>query len=107
MGDAKDNASFSLTPTLVETSCMNIATFKQNYGETLKDAWFRINKIHKEDPNPCEEKLHLYYYNGLDPWYKSALDLASGGSFILISPTSASLVIKNLYGINTSKINEK
>ena len=34
--------------------------FKEQPGETLKVAWVRINRIHYEDPTPCEdEKLNL------------------------------------------------
>jgi hypothetical protein len=42
--------------------------------------------------------LHLYFYNGLAPWYKNALDFASGDSFVLDSPEENSTVIKNLFG---------
>ena len=32
-----------------------------------------------QNPEPCgEEKLNLYFYYGLEPWYKNALDFASG-----------------------------
>jgi hypothetical protein len=41
-----------------------------------------------------KEKLHLYFYYGLSPWYKNALDFASGGSFVLSSPEENSTVIK-------------
>jgi hypothetical protein len=68
--------------------------FKQVYVESLKHAWVRINKINSENPNACEkEKLHLYFYYGLAPWYKNALDFASGGSFVLSSPEENSIVI--------------
>jgi hypothetical protein len=71
----------------MENTIVRTSNFKQLYGESLKDAWFRLNHIHKEDPNPCEkEKMHLYFYYGLGPWYKNALDFASGGSFVLSSP---------------------
>ena len=44
-----------VSPPLSSTS-----NFKQHPGETLKDAWVRINRIHYEDPTPCEdEKLNL------------------------------------------------
>ena len=34
----------------------SISNFKQHPGETLKDAWVRINRIHYEDPTPCEDE---------------------------------------------------
>jgi hypothetical protein len=59
---------------------------KQIYGESLKDAWVRINKMNNQSLNVYEkEKLHLYFYYGLSPWYKNALDFASGGSYVLSS----------------------
>ena len=76
-----------------------VATFKQNYGETLKDAWGRINKIQNEDLSPCsEENLQLYFYYGLEPWYQNALDVATGGSFTLSTHIESERVLKNLFG---------
>jgi hypothetical protein len=45
-----------------------------------------------------KEKLHLYFYYGLAPWYKNALDFAFRGSFVLASLEENSTVIKNLFG---------
>jgi hypothetical protein len=46
---------FEVSPSVISTS-----TFKQQPGETLKDALARINRIHDEDSTPCEdEKLNL------------------------------------------------
>jgi hypothetical protein len=73
--------------------------FKKFYGESFKDSWVRINKINGKNTNACEkEKLHLYFYYGLVPWYKNALDFSSGGSFMLVSLEQNSTVIKNLFG---------
>jgi hypothetical protein len=44
-----------------------------------------------------KEKLHLYLYYGLSPWYNNALDFASRGSFVLSSPEENFTVIKNLF----------
>ena len=73
--------------------------FKQQPGETLKDAWVRINRIHYEDPTPCEdEKLNLYFYYGIDPWYQNALDGATGGSFVLSTPPCAAMTLRRIFG---------
>jgi hypothetical protein len=83
-----------------------LPNFKQVYGESLKDAWVRINKMNKQIFNVYEkEKLHLYFYYGLSPWYKNALDFASRRSFVLSSPEENSTVIKNLFG-NKGQENE-
>jgi hypothetical protein len=43
-----------------------LPNFKQVYGESLKDAWVRINKMNNQSLNVYEkEKLHLYFYYGL------------------------------------------
>ena len=89
MGSRKFKAlpCLPIRPIVGKTVASNVSTFKQHYEESLKDAWFRLNKIHSEDSDPCEkEKLHLYYYYGLELWYKKALDFASGGSFVLSPP---------------------
>jgi hypothetical protein len=57
-----------LLPTKLRNAIDTTSNFKQLYGESLKDAWFRINKIHSEDANPCgKEKLHLCFNYGLAP----------------------------------------
>jgi hypothetical protein len=89
------------------TSIDTTSNYKPLYGESLKDAWFRLNKMHGKDPNPCEkQKLHLYFYYGLAPWYKNALDFASGGSFVLSLQEENLIVIKNLFGTNIEKREE-
>ena len=77
----------------------SISNFKQYPGETLKDAWVRINRMHYEDPTPCEdEKLNLYFYYGIDPWYQNALDGATGGSFVLSTPSCAAMTLRRIFG---------
>jgi hypothetical protein len=81
--------------------------FKQLYGESLKDAWFRIKEINSKDPNPCKkEKLHLYFYYGVVPWYRNSIYFVSGGSFVSASPKENSIAIKNLFGNNVEKKEE-
>jgi hypothetical protein len=49
------------------------STFKQNYEESLKDAWFKFHKMHAKDPNPSSGvKLNLTYYYGLESWGMNA-----------------------------------
>jgi hypothetical protein len=95
---------FSHLRTKSTNAIITTSNFKQLYGELLKDAWFRLNKIHSKDPNPFKkEKLHLYFYYGLAPWYKNALDFALRGSFMLSLPEQKLIVIKNLFGNNIEK----
>jgi hypothetical protein len=61
-----------------------LSNFKEVYGESLKDVWVRINKLNNQNSNVYgKEKLHLYFYYGLAPWYKNVVDFASVGSFVL------------------------
>ena len=93
MGD--DNQNLHTKPTIL----YKVATFKQIHKETLKDAWYRINKLSSEDPSPCDnENLLLYFYCGLDPWYQNALDIATWGSFTLSTHIESERVLKNLFG---------
>jgi hypothetical protein len=69
----------SSSPTKKLDNVNLLPNFKQVYGESLKDACVRINKMNNQSLNVYEkEKLHLYFYYGLLPWYKNALDFASG-----------------------------
>ena len=83
----------------VSSHLRSTSYFKQQPGETLKDAWVRINRIHYEDPTPCEdEKLNLHFYYGIDPWYQNALDGATGGSFVLSTPSCAAMTLRRIFG---------
>jgi hypothetical protein len=91
---------------LTKSTNVNVTTsnFKQLYGESLKDAWFRLTKFIVRTQTPCKkEKLHLYFYYGLVPWYKNALDFALRGSFMLSLPEQKLIIIKNLFGNNIEK----
>ncbi|XP_063942820.1 uncharacterized protein LOC135150447 [Daucus carota subsp. sativus] len=60
-----------------------LTTFKQEYDETLKDAWDRFKDIQRSCPHHGLEKwffLKCFYY-GLDSETKSTVDNAAGGVF--------------------------
>jgi hypothetical protein len=96
-----------LKPTKKLDNINLLPNFKQVYGESLKDAWVRINKMNNQSLNVYEnDKLHLYFHYGLSPWYKNALDFASRGSFVLSSPEENFTVIKNPFG-NKGQENEE
>jgi hypothetical protein len=84
---AMGHGRFSYLPTKLTDAMGTSPNFKQLYGESLKDAWFRIKEINSKDPNPCKkEKSHLYFYYDVVPWYRNSLYFVSGGSFVLASP---------------------
>jgi hypothetical protein len=60
---------FRHLPTKSTNAIDTTSKFKQLYGESLKDAWFRLNKTHSKDPNPCEKRkvasLFLLWFGAL------------------------------------------
>ena len=66
----------------------SVSSFKQYHGETLKDAWVRINRMHYEDPTPCEdEKLNLYFYYA---WVPKCFRWGYRGKFCVVNTTLCS-----------------
>ena len=77
------------------------ATLKQDFGESLKDAWVRLREIHDNDLNPSSEaKLNTQFYFGLETWSKNALNFPAGGSFFLAPPGEADLIMKKIFCSN-------
>jgi hypothetical protein len=77
----------------VSPSVSSTSTFNQQPGEMIKDAWAIINMILYED-----EKLNLYFNYGPDPLYQNALDGATGGSFVLSTPSCAAMTLRRIFG---------
>src|ERR1041385_7156990 len=76
-----------------------VLTFKQKGGESLKDAWYRINDSHRKAIKEQSTTILLRnFYVGITPWNRFILDTAINGNF-LEAPTWESLkVINNLVG---------
>src|ERR1041385_3670299 len=77
-----------------------VLTFKQKGGESLKDAWYRINDSQKRATKEKSTSILLRnFYVGIAPWNRFILDTTINGNF-LESPIWESLsVIENLVGI--------
>ncbi|KAK1374332.1 hypothetical protein POM88_030525 [Heracleum sosnowskyi] len=61
-----------------------MTAFKQEYGESLRDAWERFKDLQRACPHHGLEKWFLLkrFYNGLDPETKGTVDNAAGGVFL-------------------------
>jgi hypothetical protein len=62
---------------------VEVRTFKQQGGESLKDAWYRISNSHHR----CTKKhstmiLLRNFYVGITSWYRYVLDTLAGGNFL-------------------------
>ena len=61
-----------------------MTAFKQEYGESLRDAWERFKDLQRACPHHGLEKWFLLkrFYNGLDPETKGTVDNAASGVFL-------------------------
>ena len=76
-----------------------VLTFKQRGGESLKDAWFRINDAYKKSTKKHTTKVILRNFHvGLAMWYRHVLDVVIGGNFLGAPTPEAYKAIRNLLG---------
>src|ERR1041385_3395059 len=76
-----------------------VLTFKQKCGESLKDAWYRINDSQRRATKEQSTTILLRnFYVGITTWNRFILGTAINGNF-LEAPIWESLnVIENLFG---------
>jgi rRNA processing protein Gar1 len=78
---------------------VEVRSFKQQGGECLKDAWYRISDAH----NRCTKKhsttiLLRNFYVGIPSWNRYVLDCLAGGNFLGAPALEASCIIESLFG---------
>ena len=74
-------------------------TFTQRGGESLKDAWYRINDSQKRATKKQSTTILLRnFYVGITSWNRFVLDTAINGNFIESPVWEALNVIENLVG---------
>jgi hypothetical protein len=76
---------------------VEVRTFKQQGGESLKDAWYRISNSHHK----CTEKhstmiLIRNFYVGITSWNRYILDTLTGGNFLGTPALEACTLIESL-----------
>jgi hypothetical protein len=79
---------------------VEVRTFKQQGGESLKDDWYRISNSHHR----CTKKhstmiLLRNFYVGITSWYRYVLDTLAGGNFLDTPALEAWTLIKILVGV--------
>src|SRR3954464_11460995 len=76
-----------------------VLTFTQRGGESLKDAWYRINDSQKSATKKQSTTILLRnFYAGITSWNRFLLDTAINGNFIEALVWEALNVIENLVG---------
>ena len=77
-----------------------VLTFKQRGGESLKDAWYRINDSQNRATKKQSTTILLRnFYVGITSWNRFVLDTAINGNFLEAPVWEALNVMENLVGI--------
>jgi hypothetical protein len=79
---------------------VEVRTFKQKRGESLKDAWYRINNSYHR----CTKKhstmiLLRNFYVDITSWNRYVLDTLTGGNFLGTPALEACTLIESLLGV--------
>ena len=88
----------------MSTPEVEVRSFRQQGGESLKDAWYRISDAHHR----CTKKhstmiLLRNFYVGVTSWYRYVLDTLTGGNFLGTPALEACNLIESLVGISPTK----
>src|ERR1041384_5679331 len=76
-----------------------VLTFKQRGGESLKDAWYRINDSQSRATKKQSTTILLRnFYVGITSWNRFVLDTAINGNFVEAPVWEALNVMENLVG---------
>jgi hypothetical protein len=79
---------------------VEVHTFKQQGGESLKDAWYRISNAHHR----CTKKhftmiLLRNFYVGISRWNRYVLDTLERGNFLGTPALEACTLTESLVGV--------
>jgi hypothetical protein len=79
---------------------VEVHTFKQQGGESFKDAWYRISNSHHR----CTKKhstviLLRNFYVGISSWNRYIIDTLAGGNFLGTPALEACTLIESLVGV--------
>jgi DNA-directed RNA polymerase subunit H (RpoH/RPB5) len=79
---------------------VEVCSFKQQGGGSLKDAWYRISNAHHR----CTKKhsttiLLRNFYIGISSWNRYVLDTLTGGNFLGTPTREACTLIESLVGV--------
>jgi hypothetical protein len=79
---------------------VEVRTFKQQGGKSLKEAWYRISNAHHR----CTKKHYTMillrnFYVGISSWNRYVLDTLAGGNFLGTPALEACTLIESLVGV--------
>jgi hypothetical protein len=79
---------------------VKVCTFKQQGGESLKDAWCRISNAHHRCTKKHSTMIILRnFYVGISSWNRYVLDTLAGGNFLGTPALEACTLIESLVGV--------
>jgi hypothetical protein len=79
---------------------VEVCTFKQQGGESLKDAWYRISNAHHRCTKKHSTMIVLRnFYVGISSWNRYILNTLAGGNFLGTPALEACTLIESLMGI--------
>jgi hypothetical protein len=79
---------------------VEVHTFKQQGGESLKDAWYRISNSHHRYTKKHSTMILLKkIYVGISNWNRYVLDTLVGGDFLGTPALEACTLIESLVGL--------
>src|SRR5664279_1463885 len=88
----------SSTPFVISPE-LEVLTFKQRGGESLKYAWYKISDAqHRSTRKQSTIVLLRNFYVGITNWYRYILDNLTGGNFLGAHTLEAFNVIESLVG---------
>jgi hypothetical protein len=79
---------------------VEVRTFKQQVGESLKDAWYRISNAHHRCTKKYSTMILLRdFYVGISSWNRYVLDTLAVRNFMGAPALEACNLIKSLVGV--------
>jgi DNA-directed RNA polymerase subunit H (RpoH/RPB5) len=79
---------------------VEVRTFKQQGGESLKDAWYRISNSHNRCTKKHSTMIHIRnFYVGITSWNRYVLDTLAGDNFLGTPALEACTLIEGLVGV--------
>jgi hypothetical protein len=79
---------------------VEVRTFKQQGGESLKDAWYQISNAHHRCIKWHSTMILLWnFYIGISSWNRYVLDTLAGGNFLGTPALEACMLIESLVGV--------
>jgi hypothetical protein len=76
---------------------VEVHTFKQHGGESLKDAWYRVSNAHHRRTKKHSTMILLRnFYVGISSWNRYVLDTLAGGNFLGTPALEACTLIESL-----------